>query len=66
MNLAWQTPVVFALAVANTAIALIAANTNQLNITSPWIVLVAIPVAVFAGTLAANQLKAIGSDLAAK
>lgn len=62
MKLAWQSYVVFALAVLNTAIALVAANTNALNISNPWIVLIAIPVSVFAGTLAANQLKSIGSD----
>ncbi len=59
--IAWQTPVVFAIAVLNTALTLTAANVQQLGIQNPWILLVVLPTSVFAGTLAANQLKSIGA-----
>jgi hypothetical protein len=57
---AWQTPVVFVIAILNTALTLIAANVQQLGVQNPWILLVVLPTSVFAGTLAANQLKSVG------
>lgn len=62
MKIAWQTVVVIALALGSYTITLIAGNESALGITSPWIVLVIIPVTAFGFTVAANQLKAIGSD----
>lgn len=62
MNFAWQTYVVFALTALNTVVALVAANTPALGITSPWVTLIAIPAAIAIGTLAANQMKTIGTS----
>ena len=61
--MSYQSFVVVILTLFNTVVALIAGNVTQLGITSPWLTLVVIPALVAAGTLAANQMKSLGSTL---
>ena len=62
MKPAWQTWVVAALALGSFVVGSIAANMDTLDITNPWISTVLIPSLLTAFTLAANQLKAVGSE----
>lgn len=59
--MAYQTFVVIALSLGSFAGGLIAANTNALGITSPWLTIVVIPTVLTFFTLAANQMKSIGA-----
>lgn len=59
--MAYQTFIVLVLSLGSFAVGLIAANTDALGITQPWLTLVVIPTLLTAFTLASNQLKAIGS-----
>jgi len=59
--MSYQTVVVHVLGVASIFITLIAANTTELEITSPWLTLVVIPGLVGALFYAGNQMKSIGS-----
>lgn len=59
--MAYQTIVVHVLGVTSIFIALIAANTKELGITSPWLTLVVIPGIIGAVFYAGNQMKSIGS-----
>lgn len=60
-KIAYQTFVVHILVLFNVLMALIAVNTDALDITNPWILLIGIPFAVAAGTYGANQMKSIGA-----
>jgi hypothetical protein len=60
-KIAYQTFIVHVLVLFNVLMALIAVNVNALGVTNPWILLIAIPFAVAAGTYGANQLKSIGA-----
>jgi hypothetical protein len=60
MNVAWQTWVVAALSLGSFTVGLIAANTQALGITQPWLTIVVIPTVLTFFTLASNQLKTIG------
>ena len=59
--MSYQTIVVHVLGVASIFITLIAANTAELEITSPWLTLVVIPGLVGAIFYAGNQMKSIGA-----
>jgi hypothetical protein len=61
-KIAWQSFVVSALGLGAYAIGLIAGNESTLGINSPWLTIVIIPTTLTAFVIAANQLKAIGSD----
>lgn len=60
--MSYQTFVVHIIAGFNALLALVAANQTTLGITQPWVVLVGIPFAIWLGTYAANQMKAVGSS----
>lgn len=62
MKPAWQTWIVAVLGLGSFVVGSIAANTDQLGVTNPWLTSVLIPSLLTAFTLAANQLKAVGSD----
>ena len=59
--MAYQTFVVIALSLGSFAVGLIAGNTDALGVTNPWLTIVVIPTVLTGFTLAANQLKSIGS-----
>ena len=59
--MAYQTFVVLALSLGSFSVGLIAANTQALGITSPWLTLVIIPTVLTFFTLASNQMKSIGA-----
>jgi flagellar motor component MotA len=59
--MAYQTAIVIVLALGSFAVGLIAGNEPALGVTQPWLTLVVIPTILTGFTLAANQLKTIGS-----
>ena len=58
--MAYQTFIVLALSLGSFTVGLIAANTQPLGVTDPWLTLVVIPTVLTFFTLASNQLKTIG------
>ncbi len=60
--MAYQTFIVLALSLGSFVVGLIAANTDALGITQPWLTIVVIPATLAAFTLASNQLKTIGAQ----
>ena len=59
--MSYQTFIVIALSLGSFTVGLIAANTQALGITAPWLTLVVIPTVLTFFTIASNQLKTIGS-----
>ena len=60
--MAYQTIIVLVLSLGSFAVGLIAANSQQLGVTQPWLTIVVIPTVLTAFTLASNQLKSIGQQ----
>jgi len=56
--------VVIAITLGSFTVGLIAANSDTLGITQPWLTIVVIPTVLAAFNLASNQLKSIGSPAA--
>jgi len=59
--MSYQTFIVIALSLGSFTVGLIAANTQALGITAPWLTLVVIPTVLTFFTIASNQLKTIGA-----
>lgn len=59
--MAYQSFIVVVLSLGSFAVGLVAANTDTLGITQPWLTIVVIPTVLAAFTLASNQLKSIGA-----
>lgn len=66
MTIAWQTWLVAALGLGSFTLGLIAANAATLGVTAPWLTIVLIPTVLAAFTIASNQLKPVGAELALK
>jgi len=59
--MSYQTFIVLVLSLGSFAVGIIAANTEALGVTQPWLKIVIIPTMLTFFTLASNQLKSIGS-----